>query len=165
MKEERFPHTRKPLRRQKLQVAEGGSFGATEESAATGVQRARRRDSCTEDRCQPALTSLGGLSAHPPGWAGLRPGGGNSFWGHADLRCVESKQTASKGSELPVTRSKQARIYQGQKKASGAPCIPEDHGSQGCSHEVLREVLGLVQPDTMGVILRHPSRGHHSAAT
>ena len=72
MKEERFPHTRKPLRRQKLQVAEGGSFGATEESAATGVQRARRRDSCTEDRCQPALTSLGGLSAHPPGRAGLR---------------------------------------------------------------------------------------------
>ena len=36
MKEERFPHTRKPLRGRRLQVAEGGSFGATEESAATG---------------------------------------------------------------------------------------------------------------------------------
>ena len=51
MKEERFPGTRKPLRGQRLQVAEGGSFGATEESAATGVRRAKRRDSHTEDRC------------------------------------------------------------------------------------------------------------------
>ena len=32
-------------------------FGATEESAATGVQKAKRRDSHTENRCQPALTS------------------------------------------------------------------------------------------------------------
>ena len=40
MKEERFPHTRKPLRGWRLRVAEGGSFRATEESAATGVQRA-----------------------------------------------------------------------------------------------------------------------------
>ena len=70
MKEERFPHTRKPLRGQRLRVAEGGNFGATEESAATGVQRAKRRDSPTEERCQPALTSPRGLSAHPPGWAG-----------------------------------------------------------------------------------------------
>ena len=45
MKEERFPHTRKPLRGQRLRVAEGGSFGAAEESAATGVRRAKRRDS------------------------------------------------------------------------------------------------------------------------
>ena len=49
----------------------GGSFGATEESAATGVRRAKRRDSRTEDGCQPALTSPRGLSAHPPGRAGL----------------------------------------------------------------------------------------------
>ena len=60
MKEERFPHTRKPLRRWTLRVAEGGSFGATEESAATGVQRAKRRDSHTEDRRQAALISPGG---------------------------------------------------------------------------------------------------------
>ena len=71
MKEERFPHTRKALRGQRLRVAEGGSFGATEERAATGVRRAKRRDSHMEDRCQPALTSPRGLSAHPPGWAGL----------------------------------------------------------------------------------------------
>ena len=29
----------------------GGSFGAMEESAATGVQRAKQRDSRTEDQC------------------------------------------------------------------------------------------------------------------
>ena len=71
MKEERFPHTRKPLRGRRLRVAERGSFGATEESAATGVRRAKRRDSHTEDRCRVALTSLRALSAHPPGQAGL----------------------------------------------------------------------------------------------
>ena len=49
----------------------GGSFGAMEESTATGVQRAKQRDSCTEDRCRAALTSPRGLSAHPPGRAGL----------------------------------------------------------------------------------------------
>ena len=51
MKEERFPHIRKPLHGRRLRVAEGGRFGATEESAATGVWRAKQRDSCTEDRC------------------------------------------------------------------------------------------------------------------
>ena len=49
----------------------GGSFGATEESAATGVRRAKRRDSRTEARRRAALTSPRGLSAHPPGRAGL----------------------------------------------------------------------------------------------
>ena len=71
MKEERFPRTRKPLRGQRLRVAEGGSFGAMEESAATGVRRAKRTDSRTEDQCRAALSSPRGLSAHPPGWAGL----------------------------------------------------------------------------------------------
>ena len=42
-----------------------------EESAATGVRRAKQRDSRTEDRCRAALTSLRGLSAHPLGRAGL----------------------------------------------------------------------------------------------
>ena len=70
VKEEKFPHTRKPLHWQRLQVAEGVSFGATEESAATGVRRAERRDSRTEDRCRPALTIRRGLSAHPLGRAG-----------------------------------------------------------------------------------------------
>ena len=43
MKEERFPHTRKPLRGQRLWVVEGGSFRATEESTATGVRRAKTK--------------------------------------------------------------------------------------------------------------------------
>ena len=38
MKEERFPHTREPLRGQRLRVAEGRSFGAPEQSADTGVR-------------------------------------------------------------------------------------------------------------------------------
>ena len=71
MKEKRFPRTRKPLRGRRLRVAEGASFGATEESAATGVRRAKRRDSSTEEQCRPALTSPRGLSAHLPGRAGL----------------------------------------------------------------------------------------------
>ena len=71
MKEERFPHTRKPLRRWRLRVVEGGSFRATEESAATGVRRAKQRDSRTEARRRAALTSPRGLSAHPPGRVGL----------------------------------------------------------------------------------------------
>ena len=70
MKEERFPYTRKALRGWRFQVAEGGSFGATEESTATGVRRAKWRDFHTEDWCQPALTNPRGLSAHPPGWVG-----------------------------------------------------------------------------------------------
>ena len=50
VKEERFPHTRKPLHGRRLQKAEEGSFRATEESAATGVRRAKWRDSRTEDQ-------------------------------------------------------------------------------------------------------------------
>ena len=49
----------------------GGSFAVMKESAATGVQRAKWRDSHTEDHCRPALTSLRGLSANPLGVWGL----------------------------------------------------------------------------------------------
>ena len=45
---------------------QGGSVRATEESTATGVQRAEQRDSCTEDQCWPALTNPRGLSSHLP---------------------------------------------------------------------------------------------------
>ena len=51
MKEERFPHTRKPLHGWRLRVEEGVSFVAMEESAATGVRKAKQRDSRTEERC------------------------------------------------------------------------------------------------------------------
>ena len=44
MKEEKFPHTRKPLHWRRWGGWQGESFRATEESAATGVQRAKRRN-------------------------------------------------------------------------------------------------------------------------
>ena len=47
-----------------------GSFGATEESKATGVRRAKRRDSCTEERCRPALTQPERLVCFPAGVGG-----------------------------------------------------------------------------------------------
>ena len=50
MKEGKFPHTRKPLHWRRREMAAGESFGAKEESAATMVQRAKQRDSHTEDR-------------------------------------------------------------------------------------------------------------------
>ena len=53
-------------------MGEGESFGATQESAATGVQRAKQRDSRTDDQCRPALTSPRSLSANPPGRVGAR---------------------------------------------------------------------------------------------
>ena len=68
VKEEKIPHTSKPLHWQRRRV--GGGFGATEESAATRVQKEKLRDSRTEDQCRPALTSPRGLSAHLPGQAG-----------------------------------------------------------------------------------------------
>ena len=69
MKEEKFPHTRKPLHWQRQGVGQGGgSFGASEESAATGVQRAKQRDPHTENWCRPTLNGLRGLLAHLPGW-------------------------------------------------------------------------------------------------
>ena len=69
MKEEKFPHTRKSLHWLRQWVV-GGNFRATEESTAIGVQRAKQRDSCTEDQCPKTLTSLRRLSAHPMGWVG-----------------------------------------------------------------------------------------------
>ena len=69
VKEEKFPHTRKPLHWRR-QGWRRGSFGVTEEITATGVQRAKWRDSLTEDWCRPALTSPRGLSAHPLGQVG-----------------------------------------------------------------------------------------------
>ena len=70
VKEEKFPHTRKTLHWWGGGVGGEGSFRAMKERAATRVQRAKQRDSCTEDWCRPALTNLRGLSAHPWGQVG-----------------------------------------------------------------------------------------------
>ena len=69
VKEEKFPYTRKPLHWWRWGVA-GGKLQSQEESAATGVQRAKQKDSLTEDQYRPALTSPRGLSAHPLGQVG-----------------------------------------------------------------------------------------------
>ena len=47
------------------------SFRATEGSEATGVERAKQRDSYTEDWCQPTLTSPRDLLTHLPGRVGV----------------------------------------------------------------------------------------------
>ena len=67
MKEERFSHTRKLLHGWRRCVAVWGSFRATEDSRATGLGRAKQRDSCTEDQCWSALPSPRGFSDHLPG--------------------------------------------------------------------------------------------------
>ena len=71
----------------------GESFRATEESTATGVQGAKQRDSHTENPCRPALTSLRGFSAHPPGWVGT------GSWGSGF-----GSQTPRRGLELAAWR-------------------------------------------------------------
>ena len=89
-------------------MAEGGSFGAMEESAATGVRRAKWRDSHTEARHRAALTSWRGLSAQPPGRAGLGAearasvGSQGEDWG---WRCEHSL----KGASVPRLAGRESR--------------------------------------------------------
>ena len=71
MKEENFLHTRKPRHRRRLRVVAGGrvSFIATDQSAATGVRRAKRRDSAKRigaDRHSPAQETC--LLSRWDGW-------------------------------------------------------------------------------------------------
>ena len=113
MKEEKFPHTRKPLRGQRLRVAEGGSFRATEESAATGVWRVKRRDSHTEDRCRPALTSPRGLSAHPPGRAGLGAEARASEVGSQGEDWGWQREHSLKGASAPQLAGRDSRKMSG----------------------------------------------------
>ena len=108
MKEERFPHTRSPFVGRDCGWQRGRSFGATEESLATGVRRAKRRDSRTEDRCRAALTSPRGLSAPLQGRAGLgaeaqasEVGSQGEEWGwrrEHSLKGASAPQLAGRGS-------------------------------------------------------------------
>ena len=120
VKEERFPHTRNPLRGRRLWVAEGGSFGATEESAATGVRRAKQRDSCMEDWRRAALTSPRGLSAQPPGRAGLGAearalvGSQGEDWGwrrEHSLKGASAPQLAGRESGKKSAAAEEARDF------------------------------------------------------
>ena len=102
-------------------MAEAGSFGATEESAATGVQRAKGRGSPTEERCRPALTSPRGLSAPPPGRAGLAAeapalevGSQGEDWGwrrEHSLKGASAPQLAGRESGKRSGAAKEARDF------------------------------------------------------
>ena len=63
MKEERFPHTRKPLRGRRLWVAEGGSFGAAEGKAERFPHR-----------------GVVPTSNHQPEWLVCSPAGAGGGW-------------------------------------------------------------------------------------
>ena len=99
---------------------EGGSFGATEESAATGVRRAKWRDSRTEDQCRPALTSPIGLSAHQGGWelgaealaSEVRSQGEDWSWLHEhSLKGTSAPQLAGRESAKKSGTAKEARDF------------------------------------------------------
>ena len=101
MKEEKFPHTRKPLHWQRWEVV-GGSFRAMEESTAIGMQRTKHRDPRTEDPhiedppqperlvCSP--TSGCGLGAEAPA-SEVRSQGEDWGWLHEhNLKGVSATQ-------------------------------------------------------------------------
>ena len=69
VKEEKFLHTRKPLHWCKWGLG-GGKLLSHGGECSNRVQRAKQRDSCIEDQCQPALTSQRGFSAQQLGWVG-----------------------------------------------------------------------------------------------
>ena len=101
-------------------MAEGGSFGATEESTATGVRRAKRRDSRTEARRRAALTRPRGLSAHLPGRAGLGAeawasvGSQGEDWGwqrEHSLKGASAPQLAGRESGKRSGTAKEARDF------------------------------------------------------
>ena len=144
-------------------MAHGGSFGATEESAATGVRRVKRWDSRTEDRCRPVLTSPRGLSAHLPGrvgagsWGlgfGLSAGRGLAVWTQPEGVSTPrlARRESRKSLELPQRQEtfpslcvswctsrgdSERRLKELQRRARGAArsADPRD------GHEMLRLLL------------------------
>ena len=97
-----------------------GSFGATEESTATGGRRAKWRDSRTEARRRAALTSPRGSSAPPPGRAGLgaeaRASVGSQgedwgWWREHSLKGASAPQLAGRESGKKFGAAEQARDF------------------------------------------------------
>ena len=121
MKEERFPRTRKPLCGWRLRVAEGGSFGAAEESAATGVRRAKRRDSRTErlgaDQHSPAreaclLNRRGGRGLGAEARASVGSQGEDwGWWREHSLKGVSVPQLAGRESGEKSGAAEEARDF------------------------------------------------------
>ena len=79
---------------------QGESFRDMEESVAIGVQRAKQRDSHTEDRCQPALTLQGGWGLGAEAWASeVRSQGEDWGWLHEhSLKGASAPQLARRES-------------------------------------------------------------------
>ena len=187
MKEERFPHTRKPLRGRRLQVAEGGSFGATEESAATGVRRAKLRDFRTEqhsparEAClltRPGRAGLGaearalvGSKGEDWGWQrehSLKGLAHHSWPGGSPGKSLQLPKRQETFSCLFVSRC--ARIgdserrlneLQRQKRAAAISADPRD------GHETLRQLLPPPRSlcASTGHSPHHPSREPVQPAT
>ena len=99
----------------------GGSFGATEESAATGVRRAKRRDFRTEigaDQQLPAreaclLTRWGGQGLGAEARASeVRPQGEDWGWRHEhSLKGASAPQLARRESEKRSGTAEEARDF------------------------------------------------------
>ena len=108
-----------------------------EESIATGVRRAKWRDSRTEDRCRPALTSPRGLSAHPPRRAGAGSRGSASEvrsqgedWGwlcEHSLKRASGPQLARRGSGKKSGTAEEARdhCFGGVRRGDSFPMCPQ----------------------------------------
>ncbi len=86
----------------------------------TRVHRAKQRDSHTEDRCRPALTSPRGLFAHPPGRAGLEAearasvGAQREDWGwrrEHSLQGVSAPRLAGRESRKKSGPAEEARDF------------------------------------------------------
>ena len=119
MKEERFPHTRKPLRGRRLRVAEGGASEPRRRAQPQGCG-GQSGDSCTEARRQAALTSPRSFSAQPLGRAGLRAearasvGSQGEDWGwrrEHSLKGASAPQPAGRESGKKSGAAEEARDF------------------------------------------------------
>ena len=91
MKKERFLHTGKSPHWQGYQPGQRGSFKASEESTATGLQRAKWREACVDGQCHPALPSLRLSSTRVDSGCMLRLGLCRSDMGErTEVCCVET---------------------------------------------------------------------------
>ena len=153
---------------------QGGSFGAMEESEATGVQRAKWRDSCTENQCRPALTSLTDLSARPP--AGKGGGWELMLWlqrsdprERTQVGCVNKAKGASAPASWEGVREKVWTCLRGKRaffrgaKERGfralAKQAPETGGSCGYQHRHQRQAWHAMAAAavTMKPVCKHGS--------
>ena len=108
----------------------GGSFRATEESTATGVQKEKQRGSRTEARRRAALTNPRGLSAHPLGRAGAGSWG-SGFGGQTPGRGLGlAAWTQPEGASAPQLAGREAGKKSGAAEDARDNCfgVHEERG-------------------------------------